>query len=71
VPTFGIYSLDGEWIVEGHGVDPDIEVPEDPADYVDGGDPQLDRAIEEVMKELRRNPPRPPQKPRYEDRSGR
>jgi tricorn protease len=71
VPTFGIYSTDGNWIVEGHGVEPDIEVPEDPAEYVDGGDPQLDRAIEEVMARIRRNPPTDPPKPTYPDRSGR
>jgi tricorn protease len=71
VPTFGIYSLDGEWIVENEGVEPDIHVVDDPALMVDGGDPQLERAIEEVMKALRANPPRKPQRPAYDDRSGR
>ena len=32
VPTFGIYSTDGEWIIEGHGIDPDIEVIDDPSE---------------------------------------
>jgi len=71
VPTFSFYSTDGEWIVEGYGVDPDIEVVDDPALMVDGGDPQLDRAIEEVMRRLRENPPVPPKRPAYTDRSGR
>ena len=71
VPTFGIYSLDGEWIVENEGVDPDILVVDDPALMVDGGDPQLERAIDEVMKALRDNPPVRPGKPGYPDRSGR
>jgi C-terminal processing protease CtpA/Prc len=31
VPSFGIYSRDGKWIIEGYGVDPDIEVVDDPA----------------------------------------
>ena len=71
VPTFGIYSLDGEWIIENEGVKPDIEVVDDPALMVDGGDPQLERAIEEIMKALETNPGPTPNKPRYPDRSGR
>jgi tricorn protease len=70
VPTFGIYSLDGEWIVEGHGVDPDIEVIDDPGLMAKGGDPQLERAIDEVMKLLAANPPKRPAKPAYPVRSG-
>ena len=71
VPTFGIYSLDGEWIVEGYGVDPDIEVIDDPTAMAKGGDPQLERAIDEVMKALAANPPKRPAKPAYPNRSGR
>jgi tricorn protease len=71
VPTFGIYSTDGKWIVEGHGVDPDIEVTDDPAKMWDGGDPQLDRAIQEVTRLLKEKPPAVPKKPAYENRSGR
>ncbi len=70
VPTFGIYSTDGKWIVEGHGVDPDIDVTDDPAKMVDGGDPQLDRGIEEVMRLLREKPPVVPKRPPYENRAG-
>lgn len=71
VPTFGIYSTEGQWIVEGHGVEPDIEVVDDPAKMADGGDPQLERAIEEVLKRLEASPPKPPAKPAYPDRHGR
>ena len=71
MPTFGIYSTDGKWIVEGHGVDPDIEVVDDPRQDANGGDPQLDRAIQEVLKQLEANPPKPPARPAYPDRSGR
>ncbi len=70
-PTFSIYSTKGEWIIEGHGVDPDIEVVDDPAKMVNGGDPQLDRAIAEVMQRLQANPPVRPKRPTYSDRSGR
>lgn len=65
VPTFSFYNLEGEWDVENHGVDPDIEVVDDPALMLNGGDPQLDRAISEVLKALETNPPLRPQRPPY------
>ena len=70
VPTFGFYKLNGTWGVEGHGVDPDIEVIDDPALMVEGGDPQLDKAIELMTTEVAKNPYVPPKKPKYPDRSG-
>lgn len=69
VPTFGIYDKSGEWIIESYGVDPDIEVVDDPGEMARGGDPQLERAIFEVMKSLRQNPPVKVKKPAYPDRS--
>jgi tricorn protease len=71
VPTFGIFSTEGEWIIEGYGVDPDIEVVDDPGLMARGGDPQLERAIAEVMKQLKVHATKPPARPRYPDRSGR
>lgn len=69
VPTFRMYDPDGKWFKEGHGVDPDIEVKEDPALLAEGTDPQLKRAVEEVLRMLGEKafvkPPRPP----YEDRT--
>ncbi|WP_306598905.1 S41 family peptidase [Geothrix sp. 21YS21S-2] len=70
VPTFGIYSTDGKWMIEGHGVDPDIEVIDDPALTAQGKDPQLDRAIREVEDALRKNPPKHPAKPAYPNKAG-
>ncbi len=70
VPRFAFYKKDGTWGVEGHGVDPDIEVIDDPAKMVDGGDPQLDRAIAEMEKELKDNPFIEPKRPASPDRSG-
>jgi tricorn protease len=64
VPTFAIYS-DGEWIIENHGVEPDIEVEADPARMWDGGDPQLERAVQEVMRALGERPPVRPARPAY------
>ena len=69
VPTFGFYEKDGTWGVEGHGVDPDIEVLDDPALMVNGGDPQLDVAIELMLKEIERNPYIAPKRPADPDRS--
>lgn len=65
VPSSGIYNpLSGEWEVENIGVGPDIEVEEDPALIRKGQDPQLEKAVEVVMEELKKNPPpkfrRPP-----------
>jgi tricorn protease len=70
VPTFAFYETDGTWGVEGHGVDPDIEVIDDPAKMVGGVDVQLDAAIEHLLGELERSPYRKPARPAYRDRSG-
>ena len=70
VPTFAFYETDGTWGIEGHGVDPDIEVIDDPALMVDGGDPQLDKAIEVMLEELEKNAYQAPKRPPYPDRSG-
>ncbi len=69
VPTFGIYNTKGEWIIESYGVDPDIEVVDDPGEMAKGGDPQLERAVFEVMKSLRQNPPPDVKKPKYPNRA--
>jgi tricorn protease len=75
VPTFGYYKKNGTWGVEGHGVDPDIEVLDDPSKMVDDGshavkDPQLDAAIALMLDEIAKHPYTPPKKPAYPDRSG-
>ncbi|MEM7227984.1 MAG: PDZ domain-containing protein [Planctomycetota bacterium] len=70
VPTFGFYENDGTWGIEGHGVDPDIEVIDDPALMVDGGDPQLDAAIDHMLREIGLRPYSPPTRPNAPDRSG-
>ena len=61
VPEFGFASAEGEWVIEGYGVDPDIEVENDPKSVIEGGDPQLERAIREVMAAVEADPrPLPP-----------
>ncbi|MFA3784143.1 PDZ domain-containing protein [Melioribacteraceae bacterium 4301-Me] len=68
VPTFRMYDPDGKWFKEGHGVDPDIEVPEDPGMLSRGVDVQLEKAIQEILKLLKENPPVNPKQPPYEKR---
>lgn len=60
VPFFTSYDTNGEWMIENHGVDPDILVDNDPLREWKGDDQQLTRAIEEVMKELKDRKPLPP-----------
>lgn len=62
VPESGFASKTGEWIIEGYGVDPDIEVDNDPQSVMAGKDPQLERAIAEVMAKLK-SPVKLPPKP--------
>ncbi|HET9130315.1 MAG TPA: PDZ domain-containing protein, partial [Terriglobia bacterium] len=57
VPTFRMYNPDGTWFKEGHGVDPDIAVDDDPTQLAKGVDPQLERGIQEVLKLVKEHPP--------------
>jgi tricorn protease len=68
-PEFSRYDNAGkEWIIEGHGVDPDIVVDNDPAKEYAGVDEQLDKAIAVILEELKTrektlpSPPPPPKK---------
>jgi tricorn protease len=75
VPVFAFYEKDGTWGIEGHGVDPDHEVLDDPGVMKggphDGGiDPQLDKAVELLLAELARNPVKHPDRPAYPNREG-
>jgi tricorn protease len=70
VPEFGTADADGRWIIEGHGVDPDIVVEQDPVEVLHGHDPQLERGIGELMKLLPPTPAGLPQRPPAPDKSG-
>jgi len=69
-PNFAFFESDKKWGVEGHGVDPDIEVLDDPALMQNDADPQLDAAIKLMLDELKAHPPKPITVPPYPDRSG-
>lgn len=55
-PSFAIVSPDGKWEVENEGVSPDIEVEMTPKLVIEGHDPQLEKAVEVVLSELKRHP---------------
>jgi len=64
-PNLAFYNLTGEWDVENHGVPPDIEVEFDPAVVRQGHDPQLEKAVEVLMEDLREHPLPVHKKPPY------
>ncbi len=68
-PEFGSYDIGAhQWIIEGHGVDPDIELDLDPDGLIGGHDVQLDFAINDLLTKIQRDPrklpPPPPIRPR-------
>ncbi|MFY9689167.1 MAG: S41 family peptidase [Candidatus Acidiferrales bacterium] len=68
-PEFARYNDQSQWVVENHGVDPDIVVDNTPDKVMSGHDPQLEKAIEVVMQQINEHPkqlpPRPPDLPTY------
>jgi tricorn protease len=63
-PEFSRFDLEAkEWIMEGTGVTPDIEVDNDPAREFEGMDDQLNRALAELRKAMGQNPVKIPQPP--------
>jgi tricorn protease len=68
-PEFSLYGLDSKWLIENRGVAPDIVVDNTPDQVMAGHDPQLEKAIELVLKEMQEHPkqlpPRPPDLPAY------
>jgi len=67
-PNLAIWTEDG-WVVENQGVAPDIEVEQLPAEVVAGRDPQLEAAIEIVLRELAADPPATPARPPFPARA--
>ena len=59
-PEYSFWFVDVGWSVENYGTDPDIEVDYRPQDYATEADPQLDRAIEELLRQMEENPPEVP-----------
>jgi tricorn protease len=63
IPEDAMYDLTSQWAVENHGVDPDVEVENDPAALLSGHDTQLETAVSLLMQQLAAHPvglPAPP-----------
>jgi len=67
-PMMGVYA-EGEWLIEGHGFEPDIEIDNLPHATFNGKDAQLDKAIEHLKKLIKEDPRDVPQPPAYPDKS--
>jgi tricorn protease len=66
LPNRAAYNPDGSsWGVENEGVRPDIEVDIMPRDFISGRDPQLERAVQVAMEELKKSAPSRPTRPKF------
>ncbi len=69
IPEDSLYGLDSQWVMENHGVDPDMVVDDSPADWEAGHDVQLEAAVKYLLEQLQKNPqtlpPPPPLSPAY------
>jgi tricorn protease len=68
-PMMGVYGENGEWLIEGHGFVPDIEVDNLPHATFKGQDAQLDRAIRHLKELIAKDPRDIPPVPDYPDKS--
>lgn len=69
IPEDALYTLDSQWAVENHGVDPDLDIENLPADSLAGHDAQLEAAVDLMLKAIAGKPtglpPPPPLLPPY------
>ncbi len=68
-PNIAIWVPDGGFIIENDGVAPDHDVTMWPKDVIAGKDPQLEKAIELALEELKKNPPKKDERPPYPKRA--
>lgn len=59
-PEFGLFNLQGQWDVEGHGVEPTIPLDNLPEDEIAGRDPQLEKAVEVLLQKIKDEPVKVP-----------
>ena len=64
-PSSAVWNPNGQWEVENHGITPDIEVELEPELTQQGHDPQLEKAVQVVLEELKQNPIPHPHRPAY------
>ncbi len=65
----GVYGPEGSWLIEGHGVDPDVVVDNLPHATYNGADAQLDAAIAHLQERIAQDPRPVPPAPRHPDKS--
>jgi len=65
----GVYGPEGKWLIEGHGVDPDIVVDNLPHATYEGNDAQLDAGVKFLEEEIRKDPRPVPKPPPYPDKA--
>jgi len=63
IPEDALYTLDSQWALENHGVEPDVEVENQPADLLAGHDAQLETAVDLLLKAIAGKPAAPPPPP--------
>ncbi len=68
-PMCGVYGPDGDWLIEQHGVEPDIVVDNLPHATFNGADLQLDTAIDHLLGKIAEDPREVPAAPPYPDLS--
>ena len=66
---WGVYDADGNWLIEQHGVEPDIEVDNLPHATFEGRDLQLETAVEHLLALIAEDPRSVPAAPAYPDLS--
>ena len=64
-PNLAFYTTDSKWEIENHGVDPDVDVEFDPAQWRLGHDTQLEKAVQVVLELMKKNPPPGHKRPPY------
>ncbi len=64
----GVYGPERKWLIEGHGVDPDVVVDNLPHATFGGGDAQLDAAVKHLLQKIKKDPRPVPKPPKYRKR---
>jgi tricorn protease len=65
----GVYGPEGKWLIEGHGVDPDIVVDNLPHAAFQGSDAQLEAALKLLQEKIRKDPRPVPKPPPYPNKA--
>jgi tricorn protease len=69
-PQFGLFDFAGNWLIEGRGVEPDIEVQNSPGDVLAGTDAQLEAALDYLAEKIETEPmPVPDAPPEFPDKA--